>query len=99
MNDYSTVYQVACVPGRNAVAAATRGPGGRPALTLHFGLVNMTLQSEPSDTGTRELADFCRELAWEAAKFAAEIDPDGEPIAPDRPARCLVVLGSSGGGY
>jgi hypothetical protein len=99
MNDHSTAYQVVCVPGRNAGAAAIRGPGGRPVLTLHLDTVDMTLHGEQSDEGTQELADFCRELAWEAAKLAAEIDPEGEPIPPDRPARCLVVLGSSGGGH
>jgi hypothetical protein len=39
----------------------------------------MTIHSEPSVTGTRELAAFFRELANEAAKLADEIDPSNEP--------------------
>jgi hypothetical protein len=31
---------------------------------------------------TRELADYCRELAQEASRLAAVIDPDGEQNAP-----------------
>ena len=102
MSDYSTAYQVACVPGRNAGAAATRGPDGRPVLMIYLDPVNMTLHSEQSEAGARELAAFCRELAREAAKLAAEIDPDGEPAPPECGPRHLVVTGDdgdSGGGY
>lgn len=102
MSDYSTAYQVACFPGRSAGAAATRGPGGNPVLMVYLDPVNMTLHSEPTEAGTRGLATFCRELAREAAKLAAEIDPDGEPAPPERGPRHLLVTGDdgdSGGGY
>jgi hypothetical protein len=79
MSDYSTAYQVACAPGPKAAAAMTRGPGGRPVLVVYLDPVNMTIHSEPLLTGTQELAAFFRELAREAAKIAAEIDPANEP--------------------
>lgn len=79
MSDYSTTFQVACVPGRKASAAMTRGPGGRPVLVVYLDPVNMTLYSNASGMSPRELAMFFRELAGESAKLAAEIDPDGEP--------------------
>lgn len=75
MNGYSTAYQVACAPGPNASAAMTRGPGGAPVLVVYLDPVNMTLHSEPSQVGARDLAAFCRELAREAALLAETIDP------------------------
>jgi len=75
MSDYSTTYQVACAPGPNAVAAMTRGSGGAPVLVVYLDPVNMTIHSEPSLAGTRELAAFCRELAQEATRLADTIDP------------------------
>lgn len=102
MSDYNTAYQVACSPGPNAAAAATRGPGGMPVLVVYLDPVNMTLHSEPSLAGARVLATFCRELAQEAAKLAATIDPDGEPAPPERGPRHLLVTGDdgdAGGGY
>jgi hypothetical protein len=76
MSDYSNAYQVACVPGQKAAAAMTRGPGGTPVLVIYLDPVNMTIHSGQSAATTRELAAFFRELAREAAKLAAEIDPD-----------------------
>lgn len=81
MSDYSTAYQVVCAPGPEAAAAMTRGPGGSPVLVIYLDPVNMTIHSEPSLVGTRELAAFFRELAREAAKFADEIDPDHDATA------------------
>ena len=80
MSDYSNAYQVACVPGRRAAAAVTRGPEGSPVLVVYLDPVNMTIHSEPSLAGARELASFFRELAREAAKFADQIDPDNAPM-------------------
>jgi hypothetical protein len=75
MNDYSTAYQVACSPGPHAAAAMTRGPGGAPVLVVYLDPVNMTIHSTPSDTGVREFAAFCRELAREADRLADTLDP------------------------
>lgn len=93
MSDYNNAYQVACVPGRKAAAAVTTGPHGDPVLVVYLDPVNMTIHSEPSLAGARELGAFFRELAREAAKFAAEIDPPQEAVAEgprhrlqDRPA-------------
>jgi hypothetical protein len=91
-------FNVTCTPGPNAAAVIVRVAERLPCLVIAPDPVNMTLHGEQSEAGARELAEFCRELAWEAARFAAEIDPDGEPIPEDLPARYLVVLGSSGGG-
>jgi hypothetical protein len=84
MSEYSTAYQVACVPGPKAAAAVTRGPGGGPVLVMYLDPVNMTIHSQPSVADARELGAFFRELAREAAKFAAEIDPENEPVEGPR---------------
>ncbi len=102
MSDYSTAYQVACSPGPNAAAAMTRVPGGSPVLVVYLDPVNMVIQSPPSAQGSRELADFCRELAHEASRLARTIDPDGEPTEPEAtwPRHALVrnELSDSGAG-
>jgi hypothetical protein len=92
MSDYSTSFQVACAPGDHAAAAMMRVPGGVPVLVVYLDPVNMTIQAPPSRNGTREFADFCRELAHEAGRLAATIDPDGEPAPPDygEPRHALV---------
>jgi hypothetical protein len=101
MSEYSTAFQVACAPGPNATAAVSRLPGGVPVLVVYLDPVNVTIQCSPART--RELADFCRELAHEAARLAAEIDPDGEPAPPEAttPRHALVhnELGESGAGH
>jgi hypothetical protein len=81
MSEYSTAYQVACSPGPDAAAAMMRVPGGTPVLVVYLDPVNMTIQSPPTQQGTRTLADFCRELAHEASRLAETIDPDGEATA------------------
>jgi len=83
MSDYSTAYQVACAPGTDATAAMMRVPGGVPVLVVYLDPVNMTIQAPPSRAGVREFADFCRELAHEASRLAASIDPDGESAPPE----------------
>lgn len=96
-------YQVACTPGPNAAAGMTRLPTGAPVLVVYLDPVNMTIQGAPTLAGSRELADFCRELAHEAARLAATIDPDGEPAPPeaDEPRHALVrnEFGDSGAGH
>jgi hypothetical protein len=82
MSEYTTAYQVACSPGPRAAAAVMQVPGGTPVLVVYLDPVNMTIQGSPTKQGSRELADFCRELAHEAAKLAQTIDPDGEPPVP-----------------
>jgi hypothetical protein len=103
MSDYSTAYQVACIPGPNAAAGMTRLPSGAAGLVVYLDPVNMTIQATPTRAGIRELADFCRELALEASRLAETIDPDGEPAPPEAsvPRHALVrnELGESGGGH
>lgn len=103
MSDYNTTYQVACAPGPNAAVAATRLPGGAPVLVVYLDPVNMTIQGASTRTSVRDLADFCRELAHEASRLAATIDPDGEAAPPeaDFPRHALVrnEFGDSGAGH
>jgi hypothetical protein len=72
-------FNVTCSPGRDAAAAFMRVTPQLPALVLYLDPVNMAIQLPPFPGGDRLLAKFCRELAREAAKLAAEIDPDNEP--------------------
>jgi hypothetical protein len=91
-------FNILCSPGRDAAAGFVQADPQSPALVLHLDPVDLAIQLPSFPGGDLVLAEFCRELAREAAQLAAEIDPDGEPAPPDRPARCLVILGSSGGG-
>lgn len=103
MSDYSTTYQVACAPGPKASVGVRQLPNGAPVLVVYLDPVNMTIQGMPTPTGIRELADFCRQLAQEASRFAATIDPDGEPTPPEAfaPRHVLVrnEFGESGAGH
>jgi hypothetical protein len=50
-----------------------------PALVMYLDPVNLAIQLPPFPGGAQVLAKFCRELSREAAKLAAEVDPDCEP--------------------
>lgn len=101
MSDYSKAFQVACIPGPDAAVGMARLPHGGQVLVVYLDPVNVTIQAPPSRS--RELADFCRELAHEAARLAAEIDPDGEAAPPEvgAPRHALVrnEFGDSGAGH
>jgi hypothetical protein len=71
-------FNVTCTPGRDAAAAFMRVTPQLPALVIYLDPVNMAIQLPPFPGGAHVLAKFCRELSREAAKLAAEIDPDGE---------------------
>ncbi len=79
MSEYGTAYQVACAPGPQATAAMLRMPDSLPVLVVYLDPVNMTIQHPRSRADAPNLARFCRDLAREAARFAATIDPAGEP--------------------
>lgn len=103
MSDHNTTYQVACIPGPHAAAGMRQLSDGARVLVVYLDPVNMTIQAAPTPAGIRELADFCRELAQEASRMAAEIDPDGEPAPPESsgPRHALVrnEYGESGAGH
>ena len=91
-------FNVSCSPGPNATAAFVRAAKRPPCLVMDLDPVSLAIQLPPFPGGDVVLAEFCRVLAAEAARLAAEIDPDGEPAPPDRSPGYMVILGSSGGG-
>jgi hypothetical protein len=95
-------FNVTCTPGRDAAAGYMLVTANLPALVLYLDPVNVAIQLPPFPGGDVVLARFCRELAREAAKLAAAVDPDGEPAPPECGPRHLLVTGDdgdSGGGY
>lgn len=72
-------FNVTCSPGKDATAGFMRVTEHLPALVMYLDPVNLAIQLPPFPGGDLLLAKFCRELAREAAKLAAEIDPDNEP--------------------
>lgn len=75
-------FNVTCSPGRDAAAGYMRLTEHLPALVIYLDPVNLAIQLPPFPGGELVLATFCRELAREAAKLAAAIDPDGESSGP-----------------
>ena len=71
-------FNVTCSPGKDAAAGYMRVTEHLPALVIYLDPVNMAIQLPPYPGGDLVLARFCRELAREAAKLAAAIDPTGE---------------------
>lgn len=70
---------MACSPGKDAAAAFMQVTPQLPSLVLYLDPVNLAIQLPAFPGGEQLLAKFCRELAREAAKLAATIDPDNEP--------------------
>lgn len=103
MSDNSGAFEVACVPGPKAASGMTWLSDGAPVLVVYLDPVNVSIQGVPTQAGWHKLADFCRELAHEAARLAAAIDPDGEPAPPEAssPRHALVrhEFGESGAGH
>jgi hypothetical protein len=79
-------FNVTCSPGKDAAAGYMRVTEHLPALVIYLDPVNMAIQLPPFPGGEQLLAKFCRELAREAAKLAASIDPAGEPVVGARHA-------------
>lgn len=96
-------FNVVCSPGKEAAVAFTRAAEQLPVLVIYLDPVNLAVQLPPFPDGDLLLAKFCRELAREAAKLAAEIDPDGEPapLEAHAPRHALVrhEFGESGAGH
>src|SRR5262245_26634319 len=96
-------FNVACSPGKDAAVAVVQVASRLPTLVVYLDPVNIAIQLPPVPGGEQRLAEFCRELAREASKFALQIDPDGEPGPPEAhaPRHALVrnELGDSGAGH
>ena len=71
-------FNVTCTPGRDAAVGYMQVTANLPALVIYLDPVNLAIQLPPFPDGELLLAKFCRELAREAAKLAAAIDPAGE---------------------
>jgi hypothetical protein len=81
-------FNITCTPGKDAAVGFMRVTEHLPALVMYLDPVNLAIQLPPFPGGDLLLAKFCRELAREAAKLAAEIDPGNEPT-PDAPRHLL----------
>jgi hypothetical protein len=96
-------FNVACTPGKDAAVAFLWVTKHVPTLVIYLDPVNVAIQLPPGPDGEQRLAEFCRELAREAAKLAVEVDPDGEPAPPEAhtPRHALVSneFGDSGAGH
>jgi len=95
-------FNVSCTPGKNAAAAYMLVTEHLPSLVIYLDPVNVAIQLPSFPGGDVVLANFCRELAREAAKLAAAVDPDGEPAPPEQGPRHLLATGDdgdAGGGY
>lgn len=75
-------FNVSCTPGRDAAAGYMQITENLPALVIYLDPVNLAIQMPPFAGGELVLANFCRELAREAARLAATIDPAGESAQP-----------------
>jgi len=75
-------FNVTCSPGQDAAAGYMQLTEHLPALVIYLDPVNVAIQLPPFSGGEVLLAKFCRELAREAAKLAAAVDPAGEVDTP-----------------
>jgi hypothetical protein len=79
-------FNVTCSPGRDAAAGYMRITENLPALVIYLDPVNVAIQLPPFPGGELVLANFCRELAREASRLAAAVDPGGESAHQPRHA-------------
>lgn len=90
-------------PGHGSSAGVVRyGQGHPPALVISLDMVDVLLSVAPFPDGLVAMANFCRVLARESARLAAEIDPDGEPAPVERSGRHWIspaLPGLSGPGH
>jgi len=82
-------FNVTCSPGQDAAAGYMQLTEHLPALVIYLDPVNVAIQLPPFPGGELVLAKFCRELAREAVKLAAAVDPTGEAIVAGGPRHRL----------
>lgn len=102
MAGHSGRFTASGSPGHGSSAAVVRyGQGHPPALVISLDAVDVLLSVAPCPDGLVAMANFCRVLARESARLAAEIDPDGEPTPAERSGRHWIsnLCGESGAGH
>lgn len=58
-------------------------PEGGLTLTVYLDPVAVVVTTPPGRDGAAQLARFCREMAAQSARLAAQLDPDSSPSAQD----------------
>ena len=82
-------FGLTCWPGGAASVGVYEIAPNRPALAVYLDPVMVMMAIPPFPTGQREMARFCRELAREATRLAAQLDSQEQPAAPETPPTCL----------
>jgi hypothetical protein len=68
-------FTVTCSPGRDAAAGVRQIGPGWVSLVLSMGPGRLVIDVPSISGGAVVLARFCRELAREASRVAADLDP------------------------
>jgi hypothetical protein len=68
-------FTVTCAPGRQAAAGVRQIGPGWISLVLSMDPGRVVIDVPPVSGGAAVLARFCRELAREASRLAADLDP------------------------
>jgi hypothetical protein len=69
-------FTVTCSPGRDAAAGVRQIGPGWASLVLSMDPGRVVIDVPTVSGGAQVLARFCRDLAREAARIAADLDPD-----------------------
>lgn len=69
-------FTVTCAPGRDAAAGVRQIAPGWASLVLSMDPGRVVIDVPSVSGGAVVLARFCRELAREASRIAADLDPD-----------------------
>jgi len=76
MRRWVVAFTVTCSPGREAEAAVRQIGPGWASLVLSMDPGRVVIDVPTVSGGALVLARFCRDLAREAARIAADLDPE-----------------------